>query len=102
MTYLLLSLLINLSVALAFLALVVLLLSLVVIMVLGRLRRVVHLSAVDLVEIRSRWRQSNLDLQERALLLDHQGRMLEAESDLAQMGIRAQRLELLTSLDESS
>jgi hypothetical protein len=94
-TYLFLSLLINCSLALAVLALALLLMTLA----LGQLRKVAYLSAVDLIELRSRWQQSGLDLQNQALSLSHRSKMLGIEVDQAVMGLREKRQALLACLE---
>jgi hypothetical protein len=91
-----LSMLLNCSLAFIVFALALALL----IVSLDRARKTAHLALIDAIEIYSRWQAAQLDVKGRALEVAHRGRMLEVESDQAQMGIRLQRRELLAALDE--
>lgn len=76
--------------------------ALVIVVTLGQIRKVAHLSAIDLVEVYSRWQAARLDVKSRLLEINHKGKMLEVESDQAKMGIREQRLKLLAVLEEEA
>src|SRR5262245_6664112 len=76
------------------------LMALVTVVTIGQIRKVAYLSAIDLIELYSRWQAARLDVKNRALELTHKGKMLEVESDQAQMGIRKERLSLLASLED--
>lgn len=96
MTIFLLSGLINLSLALLILALTVL----VIVVTVGQARKLVYLTVIDAIELRSRWVRSGLDLEQGQIELRHKSRMLEAEADTAQLPLRRERLGLLAALGQ--
>lgn len=66
----------------------------------GQARKVIRLSVIDFIELRSRWFQSGIDGRAAALSLEHRSRMLGIEADAAQIGVRRDRRALLASLEE--